>query len=108
MKALPWIFAGVAISAAVYFIANQPEYGYSTGSRDVDAAANKASTWGTRQRVTGTGTSVVGKLKEAAGNATGNDELAGKGLVDQAAGAVKDTAGKAAHAVSDTIKDLNR
>jgi uncharacterized protein YjbJ (UPF0337 family) len=47
-------------------------------------------------------------VKEGFGRATGDDDLAGEGLVDQAVGAVKDGAGKAAQAVGETIHDLNR
>jgi hypothetical protein len=44
----------------------------------------------------------VGKLKEGVGRATGDDQLAGEGLVDQIAGAVKDTAGQAPQALGAT------
>ena len=108
MKALPWIFAGFGVGLAVYLLGNQPTPRFSTGDPDVDDVANKTSAWGTKQRLTGTGGNLIGRLKETAGNVTGNDQLAGEGVVDQVAGAVKDTAGRAAHAVSDTVKDLNR
>jgi uncharacterized protein YjbJ (UPF0337 family) len=42
------------------------------------------------------------------GTATGNDDLAGEGVLDQAAGKVKDAAGQLGHAVGETIHDLNR
>jgi hypothetical protein len=41
-------------------------------------------------------------------SATGNEELAEEGALDQATGAVQGTAGRAAHAVVDTIHELNR
>jgi uncharacterized protein YjbJ (UPF0337 family) len=50
----------------------------------------------------------VGKLKEGAGRVTGGDQLAGEGVVDQAVGTVKDTAGQAAQALGETIHELNR
>ncbi|MCU1321885.1 MAG: hypothetical protein JWM43_1534 [Acidobacteriaceae bacterium] len=108
MKALPWIIAGVGVGFATYFLLNQPSPQYATGSDDVEDAANRAWRWGTKQRATGTGTRLVGKLKEGVGRATGNDTLAGEGVVDQVAGAAKDAAGKVAHAVSETVHDLNR
>lgn len=107
MKVLPWIFAGIGIGAFVYLLANQQSPAYAGGDSDVQDAADKTSAWGTKQRLTGTGSSLLGKAKKGIGKATGDDQLAGEGAVDQVAGTVKDAAGKAAHAVSDTIKDLN-
>ena len=49
----------------------------------------------------------VGKIKERIGKAAGDDSLAAERVVDEDAGVVKDTAGKAAHAVSETMHDLN-
>ncbi len=109
MKALPWIIAGVTIGAAItYVLTNAPEPSYANGDPDVERAAAKTSTWGTGKRIGGTGSSLLGKAKEGLGRATGDDKLAGEGLVDQAAGAVKDAAGQVAHGVSDTLRDLNR
>lgn len=108
MKNFPWILAAVGLGLAAYVVLNQPTERFATGSPDVDDAADSAANWGTKQRVTGTGGSVLGKAKEGLGKLTGDDSLAGEGMVDQVTGAVKDTAGKAAHAVSDTIHDLNK
>lgn len=105
MKVLPWIIAAVGISAAVYFVVNAPEGQYAGG---VDDAANKTNAWGTKQRLTGSGGGLVGKVKEGAGKLTGDRELQGQGLVDQAVGSLKDAAGQAAHSVGDTLKDLNK
>ena len=107
MKAPFWILAGVGVGVATYLVLNAAPRQYTTGNEAVEDAANKTSQWGTKQRVTGKAGHLVGKLKEGIGNATGDDELAGEGVVDQGAGAVKDIAGKAAHAVSETIHDLN-
>ena len=108
MKNLPWILAAVGLGLAAYVVLSQPTERFATGSPDVDDATDSVSGWGTKQRVKGTGGSVLGKAKEGLGNLTGDDTLAGEGLVDQVTGAVKDTAGQAAHAVSDTIHDLNK
>lgn len=109
MKALPWIIAGSAIAIAlVYVVNNAPERSYASGDPDVEDAASKTSAWGTKNRFSGTGDDLVGRAKEGFGRATGDDELAGEGVVDQAVGSVKDVAGQAAHAVSDTMRDLNR
>ncbi len=44
-----------------------------------------------------------GRVKEAAGNLTGDDDLKNEGKVDQAAGTVKDKVGDAADKVKDTV-----
>jgi len=108
MKAFPWLLAGVGIGLATYILVNQPEPQYATGSEEVEDAAGKTATWGTKQRFTGTGENLIGKLKKGAGKISGDKELEGKGALDEVTGAVKDTAGQAAHAVSNTIHDLNK
>lgn len=109
MKALPWIIAGVTIGAAVAFVlGNAPQPAYATGDPDAEDAARKTSAWGTGKRIGGTGDSLVGKAKQGLGKMTGDDKLQGEGVVDEAVGTVKDAAGQAAHAVSDTIRDFNR
>lgn len=108
MKTFPWIVAGIGIGFAAYVLLNTPSPQYSTGSDDLEDAADRTSLWGSKQRVTGTGRSLAGQIKESFGRATGNDQLAGEGVADQVVGAVKNTAGSAAHVVSDTIHELNR
>ena len=44
-----------------------------------------------------------GKVKEAAGDLTGNDDLKNEGKVDQATGSVKDAVGNVADKVKDVI-----
>ena len=44
-----------------------------------------------------------GRLKEAAGDLTGDDDLKREGKVDRAEGEVKDTADKAADKVKDAL-----
>ena len=108
MKTLSWILAGVGIGVALtYLLNNQPAPRYATGSDDVEDAAGKTFNWGSKQRLTGTGSSVLGKVKEGVGNLTGQEDLADEGVVDQVAGSVKDAAGKVAHAAGQTIHDLN-
>jgi uncharacterized protein YjbJ (UPF0337 family) len=51
---------------------------------------------------------LVGKLKEGVGRATGDDELAEEGVGEQIVGSVKGAVGEAAHAVGETIHELNR
>ena len=109
MKALPWVVAGVGIGAALFYvIKNAPEPSYSTGDPDVDRFASKANRWGSKQRVQGTGDSLLGKAKQAFGEVTGDADTADSGAGDQAEGSLRNFAGKAANAVSDTVRDLNR
>ncbi len=108
MKSLPWIIAAAGIGVAAYVIATTPQPQYAGTDPDVERAANKTGAWGAKQRISGAGSGVIGKVKEGFGKVTGDETLQGEGLLDQAAGAVKDAAGKAANAVSDTMHDLNR
>jgi len=108
MKSLGWILAGVGAGMAAYLVLNRPEPKYATGSDTLDRAARKTADWGSKNRISGTGQSFVGSVKESFGRATGDPDLADDGLMDQFAGSVKDAAGAGAHAVSETIRDLNR
>jgi uncharacterized protein YjbJ (UPF0337 family) len=109
MKAFAWIITGAAVAVAVaYIVLNQPGGEYETGDPDVEDVANRTALWGSKQRLTGTGTGIVGKIKEGVGRATGNDTLAGEGVGDQLVGAVKDTAGKVAQAAGQTIHEVNQ
>jgi uncharacterized protein YjbJ (UPF0337 family) len=108
MKALTWVIAGVGAGIAAYIVLNQPGPRYATGDDDVEYAAGRAALWGSKQRISGIGGGLAGKLKEGIGRATGNEQLAGDGVTDQFAGAVKETAGKAAQVAGQTIHDLNR
>ena len=51
----------------------------------------------------GTMDDAKGRIKEAAGDLTGDDGLQREGKVDQAAGSVKDKAGDAADKVKDVV-----
>ena len=108
MKSLGWIIAGVSAGLLYYLYTNPQATSYASGPREVDDAANTVGNWGTKQRVKGTGGNLVGKVKQGFGEATGDNQTATEGAVDQAVGSVKDAAGQAAHAVEDTLHDLNK
>jgi len=108
MKSLPWILAAVGLGVAAYVVINTPAPEYATGNDDIENAARKTSAWGSKNRITGTGTNLGGKLKEGLGNLTGNDDLANEGVVDQVAGKIKDAAGSVAQAAGQTIHEFNR
>lgn len=107
---LPWILAGVGASVATYLLFRQPSAQYSTGTGydGVDNAADRTSLWGDKQRLAGSGSNVLGKVKEGFGRFTGNDSLAAEGAVDQAAGSLRNAAGNVANAAGQTLHDLNR
>jgi uncharacterized protein YjbJ (UPF0337 family) len=108
MKSLSWILAGVGAGLAAYVILNRPAPKYATGSDVLDAAARKTADWGSTNRISGVGQSLVGSVEEKFGRATGDPDLADDGLLDKFAGSVKDAAGAGAQAVGETIHDLNR
>lgn len=105
MKALPWIITAAAVCAALYVIGQNSSPQYAGTQGDVNDAADQAGAWGTKQRLTGTGGNLAGKVKEGAGKLTGDTQLEGEGKLDQAVGTVKDTVGKAAQAISDSVKN---
>jgi uncharacterized protein YjbJ (UPF0337 family) len=108
MKSLPWILAAVGLGVAAYVVMNTPGREYATGNDSIEDAARRTSAWGSKNRITGKGTKLGGKLKEGIGNLTGNPDLADEGVVDQVAGSVKDAAGAVAQAAGETIHEFNR
>jgi uncharacterized protein YjbJ (UPF0337 family) len=58
--------------------------------------------------MTGKQDEIKGRVKEAAGAITDNDQLRREGKIDQAAGKVKQAAQKAVDKVQDAAKHLNR
>jgi uncharacterized protein YjbJ (UPF0337 family) len=53
----------------------------------------------------GTADDAKGRVKEAAGALTGDDDLKNEGKVDQATGKVKDAVGGAADKVKDALRE---
>jgi uncharacterized protein YjbJ (UPF0337 family) len=108
MKTLFWIMAGAGVGIVAYIVINQPGPQYASGNDDVEDAAGRTTFWGSKQRLSGAGSGFTGKLKEGLGRATGDASLVDEGVTDQVAGAVKDTAGKAAQLAGLTLHKLNR
>ncbi len=105
MNKFMWVLGATCLGVAAYVLLNDVN-GNRQYADSADELGSKVGGWGTKQRVTGTGGAIGGKLKQGFGKVTGDDQLQGEGFVDEAVGNVKDTAGKAAHAVSDTIANL--
>lgn len=108
MKTLALLAAGIGVGLVIYLIANAPGPQYATGSDNLEDAARNAAGWGTKQRATGLGSDIVGRVKEGLGNLTGNPDLANEGVGDQVAGNVREGVGKVAQAAGQTLHDLNR
>ena len=107
MSKLAWVVGGTTLGVAAYVLLNGSS-GQAVPADGVDEAAGKVGAWGTKQRAFGTGGELKGKVEGGVGNLTGNEDLANQGAFDEAKGAVKDAAGKAAHAVEQTIHELNK
>jgi uncharacterized protein YjbJ (UPF0337 family) len=108
MKSIPWVLiaAGAAVAAYVFF--KQPGVRYASGSDEVEDAADKTALWGSKQRLSGVGTGLIGRVKEGIGRVTGDDDLTGDGVVDQVVGKAKDAAGGIAQAAGSTMHELNK
>ncbi len=107
MSKVLWLLGGTALALAVFAILHEPDF--ATAPTDgVDRAAGKVGAWGLKQRAGGAGGQLLGKVKEFAGNVTGNPDTAAEGTLDQATGAVRNAAGQAAQALGETIHDLNK
>ncbi|HEX3569750.1 MAG TPA: CsbD family protein [Acidobacteriaceae bacterium] len=108
-SSLPWIVAGFGAGiVATYFLMNQPRLQSDTGYDSVDEGAARTYGWGSKARIGGAGRNIVGQVKEGIGRLAGRDDIAGEGIMDQAAGSVKNAAGTVAQAAGQTIHDLNR
>lgn len=105
MNKLLWLLGGTTLALAVFTILNASEPMPADG---VDRAAGKIGGWGTKQRVAGAGGQLFGKAKEALGDFAGSPDVSDEGVLDQAAGKVRNAAGQAAEALGSTIHDLNK
>lgn len=107
MKQLPWIIAGLGLGFAAYVVLNRPYPQYATGNDELEDAAARTGLWGTKQRFSGAGRNLAGRVKEDVGRVTRNDQLIGEGITDQVASAVEDTTGRAAQVIGSTIHAIN-
>ena len=105
MNKFMWILGATCLGVAAYvlIVDSEADARYADGANDLES---QVSGWGTKNRVKGTGGVLGGKLKQGFGRLTGNEQMEGEGVADEGVGRVKDFAGQAAHAVSDTIADL--
>ena len=106
MNKFLWIIGAPALGVAAYLLLTDD--GSAQTADGLDEFGARAGGWGTRNRITGTGGALGGKLKQGFGKLTGDEQTESEGYVDEAVGNVKDAAGKAAQGVSDVVSDLNR
>lgn len=105
---LPWIIALATAGAAVYVVSRNANTQYASSGAGVADAADEAGAWGTRQRVKGTGGSLIGQGKQKLGKLMGDQKMQGEGTLDKTMGHIKDAAGEAANAVSETLHDASK
>jgi len=109
MKGLPWILAGIGVGVALAYVTlSEPGPQSETGWDSVENAAGGAWRWGSKARLSGAGRNTAGRIKEGLGRVVGDNDLADEGVADQFVGTVKSGAGALAHAVGETVHDLNR
>ena len=106
MTKLLWLIGGTGLALAVFAILNSPDF--VPAGDGVERAAGKLLGWGSKQRATGTGGKLIGKVEALVGDVSGNPDTQDKGTFDQATGALKDAAGQAAEALGNTLHDLNK
>ena len=99
-----WILGGAILAVGAWLVVNQQQLAPVNG---VDTAAGNIGASGAKQRAFGTGGQLKGKVEQGAGSLTGDADLNNQGAFDEAKGAVKDAAGKAAQAIGSTLHDVN-
>ncbi len=104
MSKFLWILGAASLGVAAYVILSDRSPSFSTGS-GLDDFTDQADLWGAKQRVTGTGSVLGGKLEQGFGKLTDDPAREGEGVLDETIGRVKDAAGQAAHAVTDAVSD---
>ncbi len=97
-----WILGAASLGVAAYVILNDRSDPLRT-SDGLDEFTGRADLWGAKQRVTGTGGVLGGKVEQGIGRLTDDPAREGEGVLDETVGRVKDAAGQAAHAVTDAV-----
>ena len=99
-----WFLGAASLGVAAYVILSDRSTSpaYADG---LDEFTGKADAWGAKQRVTGTGGVLGGKLEQGFGKLTGNESRQTEGVLDETVGRVKDAAGQAAHAVTNAVSE---
>ncbi len=93
MRPRTLMLVGLGVGATAYIV--------------LSGRANKVANWGRKQRVTGGGKYVLGKLKERFGRVVGSKSIVSEGVVNQIEGAAKVAAGRVAGSVGRAIHQMN-
>ncbi len=59
-----------------------------------------------REEMEGKAEAVKGRVKQATGDLTGNEDLKNEGIADEAAGKTQDTIGRGRRKLGDAVEDL--
>lgn len=100
------IVGATTLALAAYVVMND-QFQHAAPVGGLAGAAHNLSTWGAKQRLFGGGGQLKGKVEKGLGDLAGDPAVQGKGLLDEATGALKNAAGKAAQAIGSTLTDLN-
>ena len=80
-----WILGAASLGVAAYVILNDRSASMQAAD-GLDEFSGRADMWGAKQRVTGTGGVLGGKLEQGFGKLTGDRKTQGEGVLDEAAG----------------------
>jgi uncharacterized protein YjbJ (UPF0337 family) len=101
MRLTPWIIESISVGIVVHIL--QRKQGLVPLD---DYAESDLNVWGAKQRMSGALQEIGGTLEKTAAEFTGDDRLSLEGVVDQIAGGIRVTAGKATQAVHHKICEL--
>jgi uncharacterized protein YjbJ (UPF0337 family) len=101
MKLIPWVIAGMTAAAILHILqSNQRQDAFP-----IESVTDDLLQCGVRQCFGGGLQEAGGSLKRAASGLIGDEELGIEGIVDEIAGNIKVSAGKAAQVVRYEIRD---
>lgn len=99
-----WILGAASLGVAAYVILNDRSSSWSAAN-GLDEFTGRADLWGAKQRVSGAGGVLGGKVEQGLGRLTDDPAQESEGVLDETAGRVKNAAGQAAHALTDVVSE---
>lgn len=99
MNSFLLLVGGSTLTLALYIMATS-----EARSTEPQGLGDSLRRWGRRERLSATGTKLKGSVEHGLGQASGSSLVSGKGLLDEATGALKETAGKLAEAVGEAMR----
>jgi uncharacterized protein YjbJ (UPF0337 family) len=104
MKLTPWIIAAVSVGVLAHILQRTKLRNDLSGT----TAKDKLSDWGAKQSFGGRLQYAGGSLKRGVADLSGDGRLEVDGILDQLAGGISVSAGKAAQIIQHEIEDLER